>query len=53
MVLNLISIEDTPLLQHHNLKFNLQDSLSHKKSKDPNTMSEGGEHPNAEEPMNT
>ena len=48
-----MSIEDTPLLQHHNLVFNLQDSLSHMKSKDSITIVEGGEHPNTEEPMNT
>ena len=29
MVLKPVSIEDTPLLQHHNLIFNLQDTLNH------------------------
>ena len=48
-----MSIEDTPLLQHHNLVFDLQDSLSHKKSKDSITIVEGEEHPNTEKPMNT
>ena len=48
-----MSIEDTPLLQHHNLVFDLQDSPSHKKFKDSITIVEGGEHPNTEEPMNT
>ena len=53
MVLKPVSIEDTPLLEHHNLIFDLQDSSSHKKSEDSITMAEGGEHPNTEEPMNT
>ena len=48
-----MSIEGTPLLQHHNPVFNLQDSPSHKKSEDFITMTEGEEHPNIEEPMNT
>ena len=48
-----MSIEDTSLLQHHNPVFDLQDNPSHKKSEDSNTMAEGGEHPNIEEPMNT
>ena len=48
-----MSIEDTPLLQHHNPVFDLQDSPSHKKSEDSITMAKGGEHPNIEEPMNT
>ena len=52
-VLKPVSIEDTPLLQHHNLVFDLQDSPSHKKSKDSITIVERGEHPNTEEPMNT
>ena len=53
MVLKPMSIEDTPLLHHHNPVFDLQDSPSHKKSEDPNTITEGGEHSNTEEPMNT
>ena len=53
MVLKPVSIEDTPLLEHHNLIFDLQDSSSHKKSKDPNTMVKREEHPNTKEPMNT
>ena len=48
-----MSIEDTPLLQHYNPIFYLQDSLSHKKSVAPNAMVEEGEHPNTKEPMNT
>ena len=48
-----MSIEDTSLLQHHNPIFDLQDSSSHKKIKDPITMAQDGEHPNTEEPMNT
>ena len=48
-----VSIKDTPLLQYHNPVFNLQDSPSHKKSEDSIIMVEGGEHPNAEKPMNT
>ena len=48
-----MSIEDTPLLKHHNPMFDLQDSPSQKKSEDSITMAEGGEHPNTEEPMNT
>ena len=36
-----VSIKDTPLLQHHNLVFNLQDNLSHKKFEDSTTMVEG------------
>jgi len=48
-----VSIEDTPLLHYHNLKFDLQDSSSHKKIEDPVTMAEEGEHLNTEEPMNT
>ena len=46
------SIEETPLLQHHNPILDLQDNLSHKKPDAPNTMAEEGEHPNIEEPMN-
>ena len=53
MVLKHVSIEDNPLLQHHNPVFVLQDNSSHKKSEDSITMVEGGEHPNTEEPMNT
>ena len=52
-VLKPVSIEDTPLLQHHNPIFDLQDSSSHKKFEAPNTMAEEGEHPNTKEPMNT
>ena len=52
MVLKLISIEETPLLQHHNPIFNLQDNSSHKKSKAPSIIAEEGEHPNTKEPMN-
>ena len=48
-----MSIEDIQLLQHHNPMFNLQDSPSHKKSKDSIIMAEEEEHPNTEEPMNT
>ena len=48
-----MSIEDTPLLQHHIPVFDLQDCPSHKKSKDSITMVEGGEYPNTEEPKNT
>ena len=48
-----MSIEDTPLLQHHNPVFNLQDCPSHKKSEDSITMAEEGEHPNTEELVNT
>ena len=51
-VLRLVSIEDTPLLQHHNPIFDLQDSSSHKQFEAPNTMAEEGEHPNTEETMN-
>ena len=40
-------------MQHHNPIFDLQDSSSHKKSKAPSNMVEGGEHPNTKEPMNT
>ena len=47
-----MSIEDTPLLQHHNPVFNLQDSPSHKKSEDSIFMEEGREQPNTEESMN-
>ena len=53
MVLKPVSIEDTPLLQHHNLRFDLQNSSSHKKPEAPNTRVEKREHPNTEEPMNT
>ena len=53
IVLKPVSIEDTPLLQHHNPIFDLQDSSSHKKFEPPNIMVEEGEHPNTEEPMNT
>ena len=53
MVLKPISIEDTPLLQHHNPIFDSQDSSSHKKSEAPNTVVEEGEHSNTKEPMNT
>ena len=52
IVLKPVSVEDTPLLQHHNPIFDLQDSSSHKKFEPPNTMVEEGEHPNIEEPMN-
>ena len=48
-----MSIEDTPLLQHHNPIFDLQDSSSHKKTEDPITMAKEGGHPNTVEPMNT
>ena len=48
-----MSVEDTSLLQHHNLLFDLQDSLSYKKTEDLVTMVEEGEHPNIEEPMKT
>ena len=47
------SIEETPLLQHHNPIFDLQDTSSHKKFEAPNNMVEEGENPNTEEPMNT
>ena len=47
------SIEETPLLQHHNPIFDLQDSSSHKKFETPSNKAEEGEHPNTEEPMNT
>ena len=52
-VLKPVIIEDTPLLQHHNLVFDLQDIPSHKKSEDSITMAEVGEHSNTEEPTNT
>ena len=52
MILKPVSIEENPLLQHHNPVFDLQDNSSHKKSEAPNTMAEE-EHPNTEEPMNT
>ena len=52
-VLTLVSIKGTPQLQHLNPIFNLQDSSSHKKFENPNTMVKGGEHSNTEEPMNT
>ena len=52
MVLKPVSIEETPLLQHHNPIFDLQDILSHKKSKAPSIMAKEGEHPNTKEPMN-
>ena len=48
-----MSIEDTLLLQHCNPIFDLLNSPSYKKFKDPNTMAEGVEHPNTKEPMNT
>ena len=48
-----MTIKDTTLLQHHKHIFNLQENSNHKKSEDPNTMAEEGEHPNPEEPMNT
>ena len=48
-----MSIEDTPLLQHHSPIFDLQNNSSPKKTEDPITMVEEGEHPNTEEPMNT
>ena len=48
-----MSIEDTPLLQHHKPVFELQDNLSHKKFDDSITIAEEGEHLNTEEPMNT
>ena len=47
------SIEETPLLQHYNPIFDLQDSLSHKKFEAPSNMAKEGKHPNTEEPMNT
>ena len=53
MVLKPVSIEDTPLLQHHNPILDLQDNPSHKKSENSITMAERGEYPNIEEPMNT
>ena len=53
MVLNPVSIEDIPLLQHHNPVFDLHDSSSQKKLEDQITMEEEGEHSNTEEPMNT
>ena len=34
---------------NHNPIFDLQDSLSHKKSEAPSTMAEDGEHSNTEE----
>ena len=52
-VLKPVSIEDTPLLQHHNPIFDLQDSSSHKKFEAPSNMAEEEEHPNTKEPMNT
>ena len=52
-ILKLMSIGDIPLLQHHNPMFDLQDSPSHKKSKDSITMVKRREHPNTKEPMNT
>ena len=48
-----MSIEDTPLLQHYNPIFYLQDSSSHKESEALNAMVEEGEHPNTKDPMNT
>ena len=48
-----MTIEDTTQLQNHKHIFNLQDNSTHKKSEDPNTMAEEGEHPNTEEHMNT
>ena len=47
------SIEETPLLQHHNPIIDLQDNSSYKKFEVPSNMVEEGEHPNTEEPMNT
>ncbi|KAK9997816.1 hypothetical protein SO802_017419 [Lithocarpus litseifolius] len=47
------SIEETPLLQHHNPIFDLQGSSSHQKFEGPHTMTEEEEHPNTKEPMNT
>ena len=47
------SIEETPLLQHHNPIFDLQDSSSHEKFEAPSSMVEEGLHPKTEEPMNT
>ena len=52
-ILKPLSIEETPLLLHHNPIFDLQDSSSHKKPEAPSTMAEEGEHPNIKEPMNT
>ena len=48
-----MSIEGTPQLQHLNPVFDLQDSLSHKKSEDFVTISKGDEHPNTEKSINT
>ena len=53
MVLKPVSLKETPLLQHHNPIFYLQDSSSHKKFEAPSTMAEEGEHLNTEETMNT
>ena len=47
------SIEETPLLQHHNPIFDLQGSSSHEKFEAPSSMVEEGLHPKTEEPMNT
>ena len=47
------SIEETPLLQHHNPIFDIQDSSSHEKFEAPSSMVEEGLHPKTEEPMNT
>ena len=47
------SIEETPLLQHYNPIFDLQDSLSHKKFEAPSNMAEEEDHLNTKEPMNT
>ena len=53
MVLKPVSIEATPLLQHHNPIFDLQNNSSHKKFEAPNPIAKEGEHPNTKEPMNT
>ena len=53
MILKPSSIEETPLLQHHNPIFDLQDSSSNKKFKASSIMAKEGEHLNTEEPMNT
>ena len=52
-ILKPLSIEGISQLQHLNSVFDLQDSLSHKKSEDFVTMVEGGKKQNTEEPMST
>ncbi|KAK9984365.1 hypothetical protein SO802_033890 [Lithocarpus litseifolius] len=52
-VLKPVSIEDTPLLQHHNPIFDIQDSSNHKKFEAPNTMAEEGEYPNTQKLLNS